>query len=141
MNDMTTLVLESADLNECLAAFNELKPEDRLSMSAYDLAELTEIDNYERWINFLKHPAIAQKMEEEVNLYIVSQQRKLMQTATIDDKSVGKAQLIQAMQKAANDDRGSQSGNIFVYNYIPLNKNEAKRPNVKVEDYDIMDTD
>ena len=134
------LRLSSKNLIECLEEFEKLIPEDRLSMSVYDLAEFTDIKNYTRWIEFMKEPAVAEAIDEELNLYIGAQKRKLIQTTTIDDKSVGKAQLISALTKANESGTGA-GGNLFVYNYIPLNENERKRPNVNELDLDIMDTD
>lgn len=134
------LRLSSKNLIECLEEFDKLVPEDRLSMSVYDLAEFTDIKDYTRWIEFMKEPAVAEAIDEELNLYIDAQKRKLIQTTTIDDKSVGKAQLISALTKA-NEGGAGTGGNLFVYNYIPLNENERKRPNVNELDLDIMDTD
>lgn len=134
------LKLSSKNLIECLEEFEKLVPEDRLSMSVYDLAEFTDIKDYTRWIEFMKEPAVAEAIDEELNLYIDAQKRKLIQTTTIDDKSVGKAQLITALTKA-NEGGAGTGGNLFVYNYIPLNENERKRPNVNELDLDIMDTD
>lgn len=134
------LRLSSQNLIECLEEFEKLVPEDRLSMSVYDLAEFTDIKDYTRWIEFMKEPAVAEAIDEELNLYIDAQKRKLIQTTTIDDKSVGKAQLITALTKA-NEGSAGTGGNLFVYNYIPLNENERKRPNVNELDLDIMDTD
>ena len=134
------LRLSSQNLIECLEEFEKLVPEDRLSMSVYDLAEFTDIKDYTRWIEFMKEPAVAEAIDEELNLYIDAQKRKLIQTTTIDDKSVGKAQLITALTKA-NEGGAGTGGNLFVYNYIPLNENERKRPNVNELDLDIMDTD
>lgn len=134
------LRLSSPNLIECLKEFEKLVPEDRLSMSVYDLAEFTDIKDYTRWIEFMKEPAVAEAIDEELNLYIDAQKRKLIQTTTIDDKSVGKAQLITALTKA-NEGGAGTGGNLFVYNYIPLNENERKRPNVVELDLDIMDTD
>ena len=134
------LKLSSKNLIECLEEFEKLVPEDRLSMSVYDLAEFTDIKDYTRWIEFMKEPAVAEAIDEELNLYIDAQKRKLIQTTTIDDKSVGKAQLITALTKA-NEGGAGTGGNLFVYNYIPLNENEKKRPNVNELDLDIMDTD
>lgn len=134
------LRLSSPNLIECLKEFEKLVPEDRLSMSVYDLAEFTDIKDYTRWIEFMKEPAVAEAIDEELNLYIDAQKRKLIQTTTIDDKSVGKAQLITALTKA-NEGSAGTGGNLFVYSYIPLNENEKKRPNVVELDLDIMDTD
>lgn len=134
------LRLSSPNLIECLEEFEKLVPEDRLSMSVYDLAEFTDIKDYTRWIEFMKEPAVAEAIDEELNLYIDAQKRKLIQTTTIDDKSVGKAQLITALTKA-NEGGAGTGGNLFVYSYIPLNENEKKRPNVVELDLDIMDTD
>lgn len=122
----------------CQQEYNKLDPEARISMSHFDLAQCTAIDDIEPWIQFLKDPRVADKINEELTLYKEAQQRKLIQRATTHDKSVGTAQMINALGKAMETET-AKTGMPMIYSYVPLNAREAQAPNVRQETRDIFE--
>lgn len=121
----------------CLQEFNKLNPEDRLSMSHFDLAQMTPINDPEIWIEFLKDPRVTDKINEELMIYKEAQQRKLISRATTHDKSVGTAQMINALGKSMENE-ASKTGSIIIYSYVPLNDKEENAPNTQREGRDIF---
>lgn len=127
---------KNEDLQRCQEAFNNLDAEESLVMSHFELAENTNIKDKDMWIRFLKEPRVSQALEEELQLYKEAQQRKLIQRATVHDRSTGAAQLINALGKSKEDEE--KSGNIFIYSYVPPNLNEAESPYLTAETKDIF---
>ena len=125
-------------LTECQEEFNKLDPELALAYSHFELAELTSINDKDRWVNFLKDTRVSESLKEELQLYKESQQRKLIQLATTHDKSVGTAQMINALGKA-KEDGADKSGSIFVYTYVPPNIKETHSPYVTAETEDVFE--
>ena len=126
------------ELMECLVEFMKLDEEDRLTMSMYDLAKLTDINDSQRWVEFLSHPTVSESISKEFTLYTESQKRKLVSLATTDHRSTGAAQMISALGKTT-EDAGTTSGEIFIYSYVPLNQKEARIPGVQTLSHDIFD--
>lgn len=124
-------------LLECLAEYNKLDAEKALQMSHFDLAKATSITDRERWVDFLKHPQIEAALEEELTLYKKAQQRKIIAKTTSNDKSVGTAQMLTALEKLGTD--ASSSGSIMIYSYVPLNTHEANSEFATAELTDIFD--
>lgn len=127
----------SEELKECQDAYNELPPAERITFDQYELAEQTEINDPKRWIDFLKDARVANIIQEELEIFTAAQQRKLIARATTHDKSVGTAQMINALGKA-NETKANNSGQIFVYCYVPPNEKEQNVPNVVQETYNIF---
>ena len=88
----------------CQTEYNKLDPEERITMSHFDLAQHTAIDQIEPWIDFLKDPRVADSINEELTIYKEAQQRKLISRATTHDKSVGTAQMINALGKSMENE-------------------------------------
>lgn len=124
----------------CQQEYNKLDPEQRLSMSHFDLAQLTAINETEPWIEFLKDPRVADSINEELTIYKEAQQRKLISRATTHDKSVGTAQMINALGKAMETET-AKTGTMMIYSYVPLNAREAQAVNARVETHDIFEED
>lgn len=124
----------------CQQEYNKLDPEQRLSMSHFDLAQLTAINETEPWIEFLKDPRVADSINEELTIYKEAQQRKLISRATTHDKSVGTAQMINALGKAMETET-AKTGTMMIYSYVPLNAREAQAVNTRVETHDIFEED
>ena len=124
----------------CQQEYNKLDPEQRLSMSHFDLAANTPIDDTEPWIEFLKDPRVADKINEELSIYKEAQQRKLIQRATTHDKSVGTAQMINALGKSLETEQ-TKTGTIMIYSYVPMNAKEAQSPNATRNTTDIFERD
>lgn len=122
----------------CQQEYNKLDPEQRLSMSHFDLAQNTAISDTEPWIDFLKDPRVADKINEELTIYKEAQQRKLIQRATTHDKSVGTAQMINALGKAMETET-AKTGTLMIYSYVPLNACEAQAPSARQEAHDIFE--
>lgn len=122
----------------CLDEYNRLNPEERISMSHFDLAEVTNIDDTDQWLAFLRDPRVADMIQEELSVYKAAQQRKLIQRATTHDKSVGTAQMISALGKSMETDN-DKSGAIFVYSYVPLNAHDANSPQARTLDNDVFE--
>lgn len=122
----------------CQQEYNKLDPEQRLSMSHFDLAQHTAINDTEPWIEFLKDPRVADKINEELTIYKEAQQRKLIQRATTHDKSVGTAQMINALGKAMENET-SKTGTMMIYSYVPLNAREMQAPNTYCNRHDIFE--
>ncbi len=124
----------------CQQEYNKLDPEQRLSMSHFDLAQLTAINETEPWIEFLKDPRVADSINEELTIYKEAQQRKLISRATTHDKSVGTAQMINALGKAMETET-AKTGTMMIYSYVPLNARESQAVNARAETHDIFEED
>lgn len=128
---------EDKGMQRCQAEFNKIKPEESIVMSHFDLAKQTNIKETSAWVKFLKDPRVAQVLEEELQLYKEAQQRKLIQRATLHDRSTGTAQMINALGRTKAED--GKSGQIFIYSYVPPNLKETKSPYLTAETKDIFD--
>lgn len=133
---MQNLRFSDTELEQCRLAFLELNPEDRLSMSHFDLAEHTTITDLSLWIKFLKDPTVKDKLNEELEIYVAAQQRKLISLATDKSQSTGMAQLISALDKTQERQEAAPSGPAFVYMYVPPNANEMENPEMRLVDTD-----
>lgn len=122
----------------CQNEYNKLDPEERITMSHFDLAQHTAIDTIEPWIDFLKDPRVADSINEELAIYKEAQQRKLISRATTHDKSVGTAQMINALGKSMENEV-AKTGSLMIYSYVPLNANESLAENTREESKDIFE--
>lgn len=140
MKSIMDLEFDDLELYDCAEAWNKLDPTDRLSMSFIELAEFTEIKDTEAWKRFLKEPRINEYIDEEVKLFTQSQARKLITTATENDRSTGAAQMISALSKTLEETSNAKEGNVFIYSYVPLTSKEILAPNTSSEENNIFDT-
>ena len=122
----------------CQREYNKLDPEERITMSHFDLAQHTAITDIEPWIDFLKDPRVADCINEELTIYKEAQQRKLISRATTHDKSVGTAQMINALGKSL-DDGVAKTGTLMIYSYVPLNAKEQLAKNTRKESKDLFE--
>lgn len=118
------------DYAMCQEAYNELNPEEAMFMNHYELAADTGIAP-DVWKRFLQHHKVADWMKSEMNVFKQAQMKKLIKKTTTESKSVGTAQMINALSKNM-DDTTQKDGPVFVYCYIPLNQDELHAPNVRV---------
>lgn len=103
-----------------------------LTMNHYDLAELTRFADPQEWKEFLQIDAVAEYITEEFNAIQDSELRKLILDIN-NSSSVGKAQLINALQKQLKENTdGKKTGPAFIYMYVPLNPEEQHAENVEV---------
>lgn len=107
-----------------------------ITMNHYDLARVTSIKDVQLWKKFLIDPEVTRYIDQESQLLTQAELRKLTQDVS-DSRSVGQAQLINAMQKL-NDNKTTKEGPIFIYTYIPLSENQSKANNIHVESEDIF---
>lgn len=121
---------DEEDFKDCQEEFNRLEPEDALFMSHYELAAETGVPA-DIWKKFLMHHAVAEWINSEMEMFKKSQMKKLIKKATTESKSVGTAQMINAIGKTM-DDTARKDGPVFVYCYIPLNADEQHAPNVRM---------
>lgn len=107
-----------------------------LTMNHYDFAEVTEINDPQAWKEFLQIEPIAEYITEEFNAIQDSELRKLILDIN-NSSSVGKAQLINALQKQLKENANNEkTGPAFIYTYVPLNAEERNADNVEVLDND-----
>lgn len=109
-----------------------------ISMNHYELATQTEVNDPELWKQFLKESDVIDWIKEERALLQQIELAKLS-TDIANQRSVGQAQLITAMNKIneQNEDKTKQ-GPAFIYTYIPLNDNQKHADNVRAENKDIF---
>lgn len=111
------------------SAFNELLP-DSLTMNQYELADATMLPA-ENWSLFLKDGQVAKAIESELALVIKANQAKLVASAADNDRSVGAAQMLNAMAKIDAADKAET--NFFIYSFVPPTDNEMHAPTVRTE--------
>lgn len=121
----------------CQEEWNKLDPEERIQMSHYDLAKLTAVDSSDVWLEFLKDPQVSDQLNAELMLFKEAQQRKLIAKANVNDKSVGTAQLLGALDKTMSNNNG-KTGDVIIYSYVPMNLREAEAPNATAEVTDVF---
>lgn len=109
-----------------------------ISMNHYDLARATAIQDVQLWKKFLTDPEVSAYIEQEAAILAQTELRKLAQDVS-DSRSVGQAQLINAMSKLT-DTKSTKEGPVFIYTYVPLSKNQLQAENVIVEDHDIFES-
>lgn len=117
---------------EMLSEFKSLGRK-ALTMNHYDFAEVSDItDNPQDWKEFLQIEPIAEYITEEFNAIQDSELRKLILDIN-NSSSVGKAQLINALQKQLKEHADDKkTGPAFIYTYVPLNPEERNAENVEV---------
>ena len=130
--------LEDIDLRACQEEFNQLPPEERLFLTHYELANRTSISDSVLWKKFLLNPKVNDWINQELTLFKDAQLRKLIKDATKNDKSVGAAQMLNALNKTFDSDTAKE-GNVFIYSYVPLNNREEHAPNTSAMPYDVFE--
>jgi hypothetical protein len=73
-----------------------------LTMNHYDLAEVTTINDAAQWKHFLQNEYISKYINDEFTAIQDSELRKLIMNIS-DSSSVGKAQIINSLQKVLNE--------------------------------------
>ena len=110
-------------------AFNDLLP-DSLTMSQYDLAENTEFSAKD-WSEFLKDGQVSKWIESEVALVTKANQYKLISAAADNERSVGAAQMLNAITKMETGDKAE--ANYFIYSFVPMTNAEAHSEFTRIE--------
>ena len=131
MNNIPGVIWTTQQEIEMEIAFLELGKQG-LTMNHYDLAEVTKFHDPTDWKRFLQNEYVAKYVKDEFNAIQDSELRKLIMNIS-DSSSVGKAQLINSLQKLLSDNGENQkSGPAFIYTYIPLTEEEKHADNVEV---------
>lgn len=104
-----------------------------LTMNHYDFAEISTVtDDPQEWKAFLQIEPVSEYITEEFNAIQDSELRKLILDIN-NSSSVGKAQLINALQKQLKEHADDKkTGPAFIYTYVPLNPEERNAENVEV---------
>ena len=134
---MLDFTWEDEAMRVCQALFNDLDPEKRLFMNHYDLAKETRLADTNAWKMFLTDPRVVEWFDSEMKLFKKQQLNKAIKNATDSSRSVGAAQMINALDKIT-DDADQKGGPVFVYGYIPLNAREESVPNVQIQTTDVF---
>lgn len=98
------------------------------SMNHYDLAKATSFHLPAEWKEFLLRPEIADYKASERAIVQEATMNKIAQDAG-DSNSVGKAQLLNALQKM--NDTSKKEGPTFIYCYVPVTEQQAKAANYR----------
>ena len=108
-----------------------------IQMNHYDLARATNQKDVQLWKQFLTDPEVTAYIDQEAQLLTQSELRKLASDVS-DSRSVGQAQLINAMSKLT-DNKTTKEGPIFIYTYVPLTESQAKASNVQIAKTDLFE--
>ena len=108
-----------------------------ISMNHYDLARITAINDVQLWKMFLTDPEVSAYIDQEANILAQAGLRKLTSDVA-DSRSVGQAQLINAMGKVA-ETKATKEGPIFIYTYVPLTASQKKASNVAALERDVFE--
>ena len=125
------------DLAGCQDEFMKLPAEERIFMSHYELAETTRYGTAQLWKEFLMDKRVADWMQSETQLFKEAQMRKLIKNVTNNDKPVGAAQMLNALNKVTTPE-DKKEGELIVYSYVPLNAREEQAPNVRINTSDLF---
>ena len=120
------------ELQQLQDVFNELG-EDALYYSHYELASATDYSASD-WKLFLTDPRVQDFLELELSLNQQTAIRKMMRDID-QSRSTGQAQLLNTLVNQSSQSK-KKEGPIFIYTYIPLNKEEEYAPNVQIAESD-----
>lgn len=130
-------VFDNENLQQCQEVFNHIDPEERLVMTHYQLAKDTAITDPARWKEFLTNTKVRAWIEEEITLIKGTTLRRMISNADSNDRSVGAAQMLNALNKSFESDTAKE-GAVFVYMHVPPNDRELGAPNVHVLEHNIF---
>lgn len=117
------------ELKESLWEKFEALGQKALTMSHYDLAEEVEGTTKDEWRDFLNEADVAEYIKNEMRIISDSiQKRMITDIITGGDKSIGRAQIINTLDKI-NDEVAKKDGPIFIYSYVPLDAQQEQAEN------------
>lgn len=108
--------------------------QEALKSNHYALALKTSQNNPEIWKEFLMETDVTDYINQETTLLQQAEFRSILLN-TARDNSAGRAQLINAMM-SVNNKQTRKDGPIIIYSYIPLNEQQAKAPNIEINEKD-----
>lgn len=121
-------------LDICWPAYKALG-EGAFPLSHYDLARITDISDIELWKAFLMDSEVAEWIKEENALVQNAELNKLLANVS-KSRSVGQAQLINALSKIKDETNNKEEGPAFIYMYVPLDPEQEHAENVVMLDKD-----
>ena len=130
--------MDELQKNEMWEQFKALEAK-AIAMNHYDLARVTTIKDVQLWKQFLTDPEVASYIEQESQILTQTELRKLASDVS-DSRSVGQAQLINAMSKLT-DVKTTKEGPIFIYTYVPLSNSQKKASNVRIAEEDYFEVE
>jgi len=101
----------------------------------YDLAALNPQYTSDEWRILLQDPEVSLYIQQEFNMIRDAEVRKLQAMASDSNRSVGAAQMINAMVGVAEKAQGKRDGPMFIYSFVPPSPEQLKAPNVRIIDY------
>jgi|GEM_PF-3282939 len=117
------------ELKELLWEKFEALGQKALTMSHYDLAKEVEGTTKDEWRDFLNEADVAEYIRNEMRIISDSiQKRMITDIVTGGDRSVGRAQIINTLDKI-NDGVAKKDGPIFIYSYVPLDAQQEQAEN------------
>lgn len=123
--------LTDSQYKQCWDIFVSLQ-ETALSLSHYQLAQMTDITDAIIWKEFLIDPRTADYVASEMQIIRSAAINEMVQKAP-NSRSVGQSQLINALQKL-DEAASHKEGPVFIYSYVPLNEQQKAAPNVRICD-------
>lgn len=97
----------------------------------YELSELTSFDAND-WKNFLRHPDVAQWLNEELEVLQQAKLRLLTKDLDSNSRSTGLPQLMNTLYNRIDQQKNTKSGPAFIYCFVPLNAHEEGAENVEI---------
>ena len=125
------------ELAACPRPFMELPADERIYMSHYELTDRTGYGTAQLWKEFLMDKRVSDWLQSETQLLKETQMRKLIKNVNDNERSVGAAQMLNALSKVtAPEDK--KEGELIVYSFVPVNAREEKAPNVRINTQDLF---
>lgn len=106
-----------------------------LSLSHYELAELTGYGNPTLWKEFLTSREVVDWVKSEQAIVQTAELNKLI-TDISKSHSVGQAQIMNTLAKLLEDKQNIKEGPVFIYTYVPLSIEQEQAPNIIKLDID-----
>lgn len=99
-----------------------------LAMNHYELARHTKIKDVELWKAFLLEQDVRNYIATEIEIVRVAEYNKMIQNVGDNNRSVGQAQLMSALDKLKKDNT-TKDGPVFIYSYVPLSSEQTQAEN------------
>jgi len=116
--------------------YNNIGVREAMFLDHYDLEEISGY-TAEDWKLFLKHPLVADFLQEELSMFRDKQIRSILRDAKDNDKSIGVAQMINSLSKLDLTQMGNNN-KIFIYTYVPLDREEEHAEDIRQAPSDVF---
>lgn len=134
-NDVMDLEFDDEELQECVNTFNEIAETQYPDILTYNHVDLYTA-SYKRisptiWKKFLLNEKVLDWYEQERTITINNKVNKMINDLT-KSNSTAQVQGLNTLLAQVNRDEVKESNEIIIYNFIPLNEEEEKNPNVNI---------